>query len=237
MGDPAPKPGPTAAQVLCVCTANVCRSPAAELLLRAGLGTRGDGGGIEVLSAGTWASDDRPVEPGTATALRRHGVPAGEVEAKRSIRLTREAVARADLVIASTAEHVRAVWRLQLAARHRTFTLGELARLTEGIADADLPDADPSVRLRVLVTRADALREERRPPHGPYVTEAYDLTDPTDNDPAQRDMVAQTAEWAELVLDLVAGPAQAGRARPYKVPGVARALQWSRHITARGATR
>lgn len=236
MGDPAPKPGPRTARVLCVCTANVCRSPAAELLLRAGLTARpGGGAGIEVLSAGTWASDDRPIEPGTAAALRKHGVSAAEVDAKRSIRLTRDEVARADLIVASTAEHVRAVWRLQLAARHRTFTLGELSRLTEGITD--LPGDDPADRLRALVRRADELREERRPPHGPYVTEAYDLADPTDNDPAQRDMVAQSAQWVDFVLDLVAGPAPARRARPYKVPGVARALEWSRHIAARGAIR
>jgi protein-tyrosine phosphatase len=236
MGDPAAKPGPTAAaHVLCVCTANVCRSPAAELLIRAGLAARGDDGSLVVRSAGTWASDDRPIEPGTAAALRRHGVPAGEVDGKRSIRLTRQAVARADVVIASTAEHVRAVWRLQLAARHRTFTLGELARLSEGITE--LPGPDAATRLRLLVATADTVREERRPAHGPYVTEAYDLADPTDNDPAQRDMVAQSAYWVDFVLDLVAGPAPARRARPYRVPGVARALEWSRHIAARGAIR
>lgn len=233
MGDPATRPGPPAS-VLCVCTANVCRSPAAELLLRAGLDARA-ATGVRVASAGTWASEDRPIEPGTAAALRRHGVPPAEVTAKRSLRLTREDIAEADLIVASTAEHVRAVWRLQLAARHRTFTLGELARLSEGIVE--LSGDDTAARLRALVTRADTLREERRPPQGPYVTEAYDLADPTDNDPAQRDMVAQTAEWVEFMLDLVAGPAPARRARPYRVPGVARALQWSRHIAARGAIR
>lgn len=234
MADPAPTP----ANVLCVCTANVCRSPAAELLLRAGLVARGaDPAGLLVGSAGTWASEDRPIEPGTAAALRRHGVPPAEVDGARSVRLTRGAVAAADLVIASTAEHVRGVWRLQLAARHRTFTLGELARLTEGITEEDLPAGDPGTRLRALVAEADRLREERRTPHGPYVTEAYDLADPTDNDPAQRDMVEQTAQWVEFILDLVAGPAPARRGRRDRVPGVARALQWSRHRAARGASR
>src|SRR6185437_10423505 len=126
MGDPA--------HVLCVCTANVCRSPAAALLLRAGLRARlGGTAGAEIVvaSAGTWASPDRPVEPGTADALRRAAV--------RSTRLTPEAVAGADLLIGSTAEHVRAVWRFQLASRHRAFTLGELVRLTEAIPVDDLP--------------------------------------------------------------------------------------------------
>jgi protein-tyrosine phosphatase len=232
MGDPA--------HVLCVCTANVCRSPAAELLLRTGLRARlGAAAPVEALiaSAGTWATPDRPIEPGTASALRRAGVDAAEVAAARSVRLTREAVAGADLVIASTAEHVRAVWRLQLAARYRTFTLGELARLSEGVRGEDLPSTSVGSRLRALVGRASALREQRHRPGMPYVNEAYDLEDPTDNDPAQRDMVEQTAAWVDFVLDTVAGPAPARRGYRDRVPGVARALEWSRHRAARGAIR
>lgn len=232
MGDPA--------HVLCVCTANVCRSPAAELLIRAGLRARlGPSAAAEVLvsSAGTWATPDRPVEPGTASALRRTGVDAAAVAGARSTRLTREAVAGADLIIASTAEHVRAVWRLQLTSRHKTFTLGELARLSEGVHGDDLPDGDGGARLRALVARASALREERHRPGMPYVTEAYDLEDPTDNDPAQRDMVEQTAAWVDFVLDTVAGPAPARRGYRDRVPGIARALEWSRHRSARGAIR
>jgi protein-tyrosine phosphatase len=232
MGDPA--------HVLCVCTANVCRSPAAELLLRAGLRARlGAAAATEVVvtSAGTWATPDRPVEPGTAAALRRAGVDPAEVAAARSTRLTREAVAGADLVIASSGEHVRAVWRLQLASRHRTFTLGELARLAEGVHGDDLPAGHAGSRLRALVGRATALREQRQRPGMPYVTDAYDLEDPTDNDPAQRTMVAQTAVWVDFVLDTVAGPAPARRGYRDRVPGVARALQWSRHRAARGAIR
>jgi protein-tyrosine phosphatase len=232
MGDPA--------LVLCVCTANVCRSPAAALLLRSGLRARlgaAAAAAILVESAGTWATPGRPVEPGTASALRRAGVDAAEVAGARSTRLTREAVAAADLVIASTAEHVRAVWRLQLASRDRTFTLGELARLTEGISGDDLPAGSAGPRLRALVGRASTLREQRRQPGSPYVNDAYDLEDPTDNDPAQRDMVEQTAAWVEFVLDTVAGPAPARRGYRDKVPGVARALQWSRHRAARGAIR
>jgi low molecular weight protein-tyrosine phosphatase len=233
MGDPA--------HVLCVCTANVCRSSAAELLLRAGLRARlGSGVDQEVVvtSAGTWATPGRPVEPGTAGALRRAGVDPAEVAAARSTRLTPEAVAGADLIIGSTAEHVRGVWRLQLASRHRAFTLGELARLTEGIPGDDLPPATRVAdRLRALVARASTLREQRLRPGMPYVTDAYDLEDPTDNDPAQRDMVGQTAAWVDFVLDTVAGPAPARRGYRDRVPGVARALQWSRHRAARGAIR
>jgi protein-tyrosine phosphatase len=230
MGDPA--------CVLCVCTANVCRSAALELLLRAGLRARlgpAADESIVITSAGTWATPERPVEPGTAAALRRAGVDPAEVTAAVSTRLTREAVADADLIIGSNAEHVRAAWRLQLASRHRAFTLGELVRLSEAIPLDELPAADPATRLRALVARASALREERHVPGRPYVSEAYDLEDPTDNHPAQRGMVAATAQWVDFLLDPVAGPARARRARRDRVPGVARALQWSRHRAARGA--
>lgn len=232
MGDPA--------HVLCVGTANVCRSPAAELLLRAGLrarlGVRAEAE-VVVSSAGTWATPDRPIEPGTLNALRRAGVEGAELAAARSTRLTQESVGAADLVIGSTAEHVRAVWRLELASRHRTFTLGELVRLTEGISGDDLPAGDAGARLRALVARASTLRERRHRPGRPYVNDAYDLEDPTDNDPAQRDMVEQSIVWVDLVLDPVAGPAPARRGYRDRVSGVTRALQWSRHRAARGAIR
>jgi protein-tyrosine phosphatase len=228
------------AHVLCVCTANVCRSAAAELLLRAGLRARlGAAADAEfaVASAGTWASVGRPVEPGTAGALRRAGVDPADLAAARSTRLTPDAVARADLLLGSTAEHVRAAWRFQLASRHRAFTLGELARLAEGISGDDLPTGPPAARLRALVDRASTLREQRLSPGMPYVSDAYDLEDPTDNDPAQRDMVGRTAVWVEFLLDAVAGPAPARRGRRDRVPGVARALEWSRHRAARGVFR
>jgi protein-tyrosine phosphatase len=248
------------ATVLCVCTANVCRSPAAELLLRSGLrrrlgpdgvatgkpappavaaalwpgdGPPGDGAEppVRVSSAGIWASSGRPVEPATAAALRAHGVTAADLADIRSTPLRREAVASADLILAASAEHVRGVWRLQLAARPRTFTLGELVRLAAAVPEGLLPPDDPAARLRALVSAAEAIRDARRAPGGPYVTEAYDLADPADNDLAQRDMVEQTAAAVDALLDLVAGRPLV----PARLPWPRRAVQWSRSRARRGA--
>jgi protein-tyrosine-phosphatase len=218
--------------VLFVCTANVCRSPAAELLLRTGLRARlGPAArSIAVRSAGIWASRDRQVEPGTAAALRARGVPATDIAAARSVPLDREAVAGADLILGSTADHVRAVWRLQLAARHRSFTLGELARLTEAVDPDELPADDPAERLRALVSAADGIRERRRPATGPYLTEAYDIADPTDSDLAQRDMVAETAFLVDELLDVVAGPAP--RHAMVRSPGLLRRVRRARRGAA-----
>jgi protein-tyrosine-phosphatase len=358
--------------VLCVCTANVCRSPAAELLIRAGLRRRlGERAAraIQVSSAGIWASNGRPVEPGTAKALRGYGVTESELAAAISTPLRREEVVAADLVLGAAAEHVRGVWRLQIAARYRTFTLGELAWLAEMVDPADLPLLDPgdpgdlghragradppdpadpdqfdppvlpgtaalvapavpdpptrfrrpsrfdrpagpdqpprqgpadprradtrpagldpagpdpagpdpagpdpagpdpagpdpagldpagldpaslsaaelglagaglAARLRALVRAASAVREARRAPDAPFVTDAYDLIDPTDNDIAQRDMVEQTAFHVDALLDLLAGPAPARRPARDRVHWPAWAVQWSRSRTRRGASR
>jgi protein-tyrosine phosphatase len=225
-------PGPLAT-VLCVCTANVSRSPAAELLLRAGLrrrlGSDPAAAGIRVRSAGTWASADRPIEPSTAAALRSHGIPGTELAAARSVPLRPDTVAAADLVLAATAEHVRGVWRLQLAARARTFTLVELATLSEQVPPAVLPTELPA-RLRALVAAADAVRQARRGPGGPWLSEAYDLADPFEDDLAQRDMVRQTAAAVDTLADLLAGRAGPPDRLPWLKP-------WSRSRTRRGASR
>jgi protein-tyrosine phosphatase len=225
-------PGPLAT-VLCVCTANVSRSPAAELLLRAGLrhrlGTDPAVAGIRVRSAGTWANADRPIEPSTAAALRAHGIPDTEVAAARSAPLRPDAVAGADLVLAAAAEHVRGVWRLQLAARPRTFTLVEFATLAGQVPPAVLPTELPA-RLRALVSAADAVREAGRGPTGPYLSDAYDLADPFEDDLAQRDMVRQTAAAVDTLADLLAGPPRPPDRLPWLKP-------WSRSRTRRGASR
>ncbi len=253
-------PAPTAT-VLCVCTANVCRSPAAELLLRAGLrrrlGAEPEEAGIRVHSAGVWASPGRPVEPGTAAALRAHGVTAAELAAAVSVPLRRAAVAGADLVLAAAAEHVHGVWRLQLAARQRTFTLAELTGLTGRIVPELLPAGDPIARLRALVSAADAIRSARRPaageaPAGAAVAPAGlvpgapgdlagsldgmvedPLDDPDPDGTAERDMVEQTAVQIDTLLDLVVGRPLV----PARLPWPIRAVQWSRSRARRGAAR
>ena len=50
-------------------------------------------------------------------------------------------------------------------------------------------------------------------------------------------MVEQSAVWVDFVLDTVAGPAPARRGYRDRVPGIGRALEWSRHRSARGAIR
>lgn len=108
-------------RILTVCTGNVCRSPAAEVLLRRGLGR-----GVSVGSAGTHALLDRPIDPGMAATLALMGVVDVDFWARD---LVPELVARADLVLAMSREHRSAVVTMVPAAVRRTFTLTEFATL------------------------------------------------------------------------------------------------------------
>jgi protein-tyrosine phosphatase len=66
-------------RVLVVCTGNVCRSPAAELLLRDRLGAAD----VDVASAGVHALVGQPVDPPVAELLVERGVAPGGFRARQ----------------------------------------------------------------------------------------------------------------------------------------------------------
>lgn len=111
-------------RILTVCTGNICRSPAAALMLRRGLGQ-----GLRVESAGTHAVVDGPLDPGMAAALAPLGVRDDGTTARA---LRPEMVDGADLVLAMERQHRAAVAELVPQAVRRLFTLTEFAALLEG---------------------------------------------------------------------------------------------------------
>lgn len=130
--------------VLVVCSANICRSPMAEFLLRAR-------SGLTVGSAGTNALAGRPIDSASAHALRELGVDSTGHAARH---LTPELVAAADLVLTATQRHAVEVVALAGDAAPRTFTLREFARLaTEAPVTPD--------RTALIAT----LHSRREPPH------------------------------------------------------------------------
>jgi protein-tyrosine phosphatase len=147
--------GCVAFSVLFVCTGNICRSPVAEKLLRAGLP-----GGADVTSssAGTRALVDYPIDGPSAAVLAELGVdPAGH----RARRLTGDMIASADLILTASTEHRRAVLVEAPWAMNCAFTLREFARLASAVpslsAAGSLPDAG-QVQARVaLVARQRGL--------------------------------------------------------------------------------
>ncbi len=179
--------------VLHVCTGNICRSPMAERLMRAGLADRGITG-IVVVSAGTWGHSGSPMEADALRVLEEHGVDGGDFTARE---LVAEDVAEADLVLAATREHRAAAVVLHPRAASRTFTLRELARLLEGVSKADLSERDPVARAQELVACAAARRGRTTRPEHPRDD---DLSDP------YHAPLSQFARCADLVARAVAVP-------------------------------
>ncbi|WP_159450137.1 hypothetical protein [Demequina sp. NBRC 110056] len=123
--------------ILTVCTGNICRSPAAELLLREYLGD------IAVISsAGTSAMTGHGIPAEMLMNLDGAGLDGREHRAQpATVALLQEA----DLVIVMAAEHRTRIVQDSPAALRKTFLLDEIARA--GRANAPLDGATPAERL------------------------------------------------------------------------------------------
>lgn len=136
--------------ILCVCTGNVCRSPAAERLLASPLGPS-----VSVSSAGTHALIGQPFSPPMDRLVKEGGVdPAGF----RARLLTASLLQQADLVLGMTREHRAAAVDLAPATVRRSFTLLEYARLLLQIDPDLLPAGSPAERARASLPLAAAQR-------------------------------------------------------------------------------
>ncbi len=98
-------------RLLTVCTGNICRSPAAAVLLRRALAHEGLGEQVEVGSAGTsWEAEGAPMDDRTELALEHAGYAQPFEHEARTIHLT-ELLAW-DLVLAMTPEHAQTLRRM-----------------------------------------------------------------------------------------------------------------------------
>lgn len=185
-------------RILIVCTGNVCRSPMAERLLRAGLAERwGDGAGVEVTSAGTGALVGEPMTPQTAVLVSQHG---GDPDGHRARQLTEALVAEADLVLALTRAHRSAVVEAHPLALRRAFTLREAGRLAAAAGPVD--GKTPAERLRDLVTRLRAARGQGTP----VAPSEDDVVDPYRRpEEVHRLSAAQIVPALDALLRAVAG--------------------------------
>jgi protein-tyrosine phosphatase len=102
---PAPK------LIVTVCTANICRSPMAEALLRHALKAEPEPlGSCKVVSAGVAARRGEKISANSVEALAKVGL---RVSDHKSQPLTAELAAKADLILCMTESH-RAVIQLSL---------------------------------------------------------------------------------------------------------------------------
>ncbi|WP_407354028.1 low molecular weight protein-tyrosine-phosphatase [Luteimonas sp. R10] len=110
--------------VLFVCTANICRSPTAEALLRHRL----PGDAVTATSAGLLALAGHPIDPRAEAALAARKLTAAGHVARQ---LTPALIAQADVVLAMEKRHLAALRALAPDARDRTFLLGKWLRNAE----------------------------------------------------------------------------------------------------------
>lgn len=107
--------------ILLVCTGNTCRSPMAESMLKDLAGRAGKA--VEVRSAGVGAMDGYPVSPHAAEVLRRRKLPVPGP----SRSLSAEQIEWADLILAMTSSHKRAIVQRHPEAAGKTYTLKEFS--------------------------------------------------------------------------------------------------------------
>jgi protein-tyrosine phosphatase len=140
----------TSFSILCVCTGNICRSPVAERLLEARLGSS-----VQVSSAGTFGVVGAPIAEPMAHRLRSANVTADSFAARR---LLASMARSADLVLTLTKVHRSEVVELSPAVVRRSFTLLEFARLLEDLGPDGFPTGTPALRLQAAVPLLAARR-------------------------------------------------------------------------------
>lgn len=106
-------------RILTVCTGNICRSPAAEFLLRQRIERTGKR--VEARSAGIGALVNHPAEEAIRAMMNARGV---DLSTHRASQLTPARLRWAELVLVMEKHHRDAVLAMDPTARGKTFLLG-----------------------------------------------------------------------------------------------------------------
>lgn len=118
--------------ILIICTANQCRSPVAEALLRRQLAEQTDHEAWRVESAGTWAAGARPAHPQMCQVAREAGIDLSRHRARNVEALVLTAY---DLILTMEQSHKEALQIEFPAVRNRIYQLTEMVGLTYDVAD------------------------------------------------------------------------------------------------------
>lgn len=156
--------------ILTVCTGNVCRSPLVEVLLRQVL----HGLPVTITSAGTSALVGDAMTPQNQRIAGELGIV--DANAHRARQVSSEMLESADLVLALTREHRRAVVELHPRAAKVAFTLREFARLAEAEDDLFFVDGsgDAGAAMRAAIAEIAGRRGVVQPPGDPADDDVID---------------------------------------------------------------
>jgi protein-tyrosine-phosphatase len=117
--------------ILFICTANICRSPVAEGILRQRLQAEGLDD-YTVSSAGTWAQLRRGAASTSIKLLAEQGIDIGEHRARE---VTRGLLEDADLILCMESGHAEALRVEFPEAAERIFLLSEMSDSKHNIKD------------------------------------------------------------------------------------------------------
>jgi protein-tyrosine phosphatase len=206
--------------VLFVCTANICRSPMAEGLLRKHIGRLRPDTKINVASAGQRAGGSA-IAPMASAALASYGI---DMSSHTSRRLVPTLVDNADLIVTMTSEHMRSVVDLVPHAWSKTFMLTELCRRIALVA----PRGEGELFARYLAR----LHQGRIPSDLLAAGTADDITDPyggpmSGYQQSARDLDRYTTQVACAILG-VGAPLIIGETVNQPVPRAKRGLFFRR---------
>ena len=118
--------------ILFVCTANQCRSPMAAGLFNRQIAQLGEADRWHVVSAGTWAEEQRPATLLARTAMAEQNI---DLSGHRSRLLDGDLVRGVDVILVMTRHHLEAICAEFPEVADRTFMISQLIGQTFDIAD------------------------------------------------------------------------------------------------------
>jgi protein-tyrosine phosphatase len=172
---------PATFSILAVCTANICRSPMIELLLRKQL----DPEKFTVGSAGVHGWNRAPVDSMVTMELARFGVRAAGFQSRA---LNDQLINQADLILAATRDHRAHILGRSPDALRKTFTLLEFAALMDGATAEPSVVASPATLVEESFKRRGQARKD------------LDLSDPYRQGPDVHRAVAEKVRDAVSVI-------------------------------------
>ncbi|MDN5773004.1 MAG: low molecular weight phosphatase family protein [Brevibacterium aurantiacum] len=165
-------------RILLVCTGNICRSPLAEYLLRAGLDELAPEQ-FRISSAGTQSWEGGPVTGQIRKIAEERGLSISDFT---STRLQPQHIEDADLVLTMDRSHRSDVVQMVPASLRRTFTLREFARILPSVPPER--QTQPAQRWHSLAVLS---QRYRRPVRDLAAAVSDDVVDPFDRSDAVYD--------------------------------------------------